>query len=291
MSRGNAKQAIFLDHVDYRRYLGLLATTAERFDVRCAAYCLMRNHVHLLLQPRDLPLWRLMQQLNSTYCQWFNRRHNRVGHVLQGRYRSLLVDSPAYFLRVLRYIVRNPVASGHVTAPADWRWSSYRATAGLSEVPAFLDLRQLWKVLGVEHASVGAERFVTYIADAVDDELALDRLLMGSKDFLARCDPLLEPHRHVSDFVLAERFAARPTLAELLPLSGAARNRAVRRAFYEYRYTLREIAAHLDRPVGTVWSWIRRAKRAGSDLDFRKTPPAKPARSENRDLTPGSNGR
>jgi REP-associated tyrosine transposase len=287
MSRGNAKQLIFLDDSDYHRYLDLLASTAQRFDVDCAAYCLMRNHVHLLLRPREAPLCRLMQQLNSTYCQWFNRQHSNAGHVLQGRYRSLLVHSYTYFLRAVRYIVRNPVASNYVMAPEDWRWSSYRATAGLCAAPPFLDVRHVWKSLQAGTEALGIERFKTYVAQSDDDDLALDRLLSGSNDFIRSCAPLVEPHRDVPEFVVAERFATRPSLWHLLPISHAARDEALRRAFYVHRYTLKELAKHLDRPVGTIWHWIRRAGESeGSDLDFRRTRPPRRRRGENRDLTP-----
>ena len=109
MSRGNAKQTIFVGQADYEQFLELLEATSSRFDVRCRAYCLMPNHFHLLLQPRDTPVSCMMQQLNSAYSQSFNRRHDRVGHVLQGRFKSPLVDRDEYLLEVLRYIMLNPV--------------------------------------------------------------------------------------------------------------------------------------------------------------------------------------
>ena len=274
MSRGNAKQKIFRDTADYKRYLHVLERTTDRFHVGCAAYCLMRNHVHLLLQPRSEPLCRLMQQLNSSYAQWFNRRHKKVGHVLQGRYRAQLVDSTEYFLRAMRYIVRNPVESGYVAEPVDWPWSSCRATVRqASEVPRFLDLRHLWDVLGADRTSGGAERIAAYFSER-DRSLGLERLFVGSKEFVEKCDPLLNPSRRMRDFSLAERFAARPSLPELLPLWRDDRDRAILRAFHEHRYTLKDIAEHLRCPPATVWSWIRRAKRLGSDLDFRKPDPA-----------------
>lgn len=92
MSRGNAKQAIFISETDYKRFLELLAATSSRFGVLCRSYCLMPNHFHLLLQPDKHAVSRMMQQLNSAYSQSFNRQHERIGHVLQGRFKALLVD-------------------------------------------------------------------------------------------------------------------------------------------------------------------------------------------------------
>ena len=86
MSRGNDKREMFIDDVDYARYLRVLERSAERFGVEVVALCLMPNHVHLLVKPHQHPLSRMMQHLNGSYCGWFNRRHGRVGHVLQGRY-------------------------------------------------------------------------------------------------------------------------------------------------------------------------------------------------------------
>jgi REP element-mobilizing transposase RayT len=100
MSRGNARQQIFLDANDYTRFLTRLTVTAARFGVRCRAYCLMVTHFHLLLEPNLFPLSRMMQQLNSSYTQSFNRRHERVGHVLQGRFKSPMIDGDDYFRRV-----------------------------------------------------------------------------------------------------------------------------------------------------------------------------------------------
>ena len=138
MSRGNARQQIFLDADDYARFLTRLTVTSARFGVRCRAYCLMVTHFHLLLEPNLFPLSRMMQQLNSSYSQSFNRRHERVGHVLQGRFKSPMIDGDDYVRRVLRYIALNPVRAGLVAHPAEWPWSSYRATAGLETRPSFL---------------------------------------------------------------------------------------------------------------------------------------------------------
>src|SRR5258706_5066069 len=145
MSRGNARQEIFVDPDDYQYFLDRLTVVTARVRVRCRAYCLMPNHFHLLLEPGELPLSKMMQQLNSSYTQWFNRRHDRVGHVLQGRPKELLIDRDDYFRRVLRYIVLNPIRASLVEHPAEWPWSSFRATAGLEKPAAFLALDEVWR--------------------------------------------------------------------------------------------------------------------------------------------------
>jgi len=128
-ARGNARAAVFLDDDDRRRFLALLAETAERERWTCHAYCLMGNHYHLLLETASANLGRGMRQLNGVYTQRFNRAHQRVGHVFQGRYKAILVEKQAYLLELCRYVVLNPVRAGMVAKPGDWLWSSYRRTA------------------------------------------------------------------------------------------------------------------------------------------------------------------
>lgn len=260
-SRGNAKQRIFVDDEDCARFLEVLSHASARFDISCIGYCLMRNHTHLLLRPHDVPISRLMQQLNSVYCQWFNRRHNRVGHVLQGQFDCRLVDSDVYFLRVLRYVVRNPVTAGYVTDPADWAWSSHRATAGMDDPPSFLNLEDIWQVFGTDDNASAHEQFRVFAGSDIDDRGPFAGLLVGSPNFARRLEPALRPYRNVEDFVYAERLAARPSLSALLPkhLEGPALDAAVREAFLRHAFTLREIGKRLDRPTATVWRWVQRA--------------------------------
>jgi len=93
----------------------------------------MSNHYHLLIETSDGSLSRGMRQLNGTYSQQFNRRHNRVGHVLQSRYKAIVVDKDKYLLELCSYVVLNPVRAGIVRGPEKWRWSSYKGTAGYAK--------------------------------------------------------------------------------------------------------------------------------------------------------------
>jgi putative transposase len=261
MSRGNAKQPIFFEDEDYEQFLDLLSATAGRFRVLCRAYCLMQNHFHLLLEPSAYPLSRMMQQLNSAYGQGFNRRHNRVGHVLQGRFKALLVDRDEYFLQVLRYIVLNPVEAGLVSAPAEWRWSSYRATAGLGGGPAFLALDDVWKAFD---ADVGSARglFADFVGAGPCQTAPPGPVVFGSTAFTAQVGLVLEPHREIRDISRAERFAVRPSLDRLFAKSreGWSRDALMREAFRRHGYTLREIGELVGLHPSTVWRRIRSAE-------------------------------
>jgi len=137
-SRGNAREDIFLSDSDREMFLKTLAHVVDRFGWVCHAYYLMGNHYHLMIETPQANLSRGMRQLNGIYTQRFNREYHRVGHVFQGRFKSILVEKDAYLLELSRYIVRNPVAAGMVNDVTAWPWSSYRATAGDISAPGFL---------------------------------------------------------------------------------------------------------------------------------------------------------
>lgn len=139
LARGNERKAIFRDDADREDYLGRLSHYRDRFDLRVLAFCLMGNHLHLALERGRVPLSRIMLALQGSYTQAFNRRHGRVGHLFQGRYKAYLVDRDRYFAALLRYIHRNPVEAGLVETAERYRWSSarfYREGTG----PRWLDI-------------------------------------------------------------------------------------------------------------------------------------------------------
>src|SRR5436305_8155101 len=138
--RGNRKQPIFVDDFDRERYLALLEKVAKKLGWRVIAYCLMTNHVHLLIVvPADTVSYG-MQLLHGQYAQAFNRRHGYVGHLFQGRFHASRVDDEAYSLQVCRYSVLNPVRAGMVEEAVDWKWSCHRAMLGKVAPPPYLDV-------------------------------------------------------------------------------------------------------------------------------------------------------
>lgn len=162
-SRGDRREDIFLDDVDRKMFLDVLAEVCERFRWACHAYCLMSNHYHLVIETRDSTLSQGMRQLNGVFTQRSNRRHRRVGHVFQGRYKAIIVQKESYLLELSRYVVLNPVRAGMVRSARDWPWSSYRATAGWSEVPDWLSVDWLLSAFGARRkaAMVAYRRFVS----------------------------------------------------------------------------------------------------------------------------------
>jgi REP element-mobilizing transposase RayT len=137
-ARGNARMAVFVDDADRMGFLEILEDVIKRFNWLCHSYCLMGNHYHLLLETIDGNLSAGMRHINGVYTQYFNRRHDRVGHVFQGRFKAILVEKERYLLELCRYVVLNPVRAGMVKLPEEYGWSSYRSIAGISKQLSFL---------------------------------------------------------------------------------------------------------------------------------------------------------
>ena len=261
--------AIYLDAGDHRRFLALLDEAVTRYALTCYAYCLMPNHYHLLLETRRDQLSAGMRYLNGVYAQWWNRRHDHVGHVFQGRFKSQVVQEDRYFRALTRYIIRNPVRSGLVTTPADWPWSSYRATVGEAPCPPLLDSRGMLAHFGTRRCdAVSAfrrwvdpdhhrtDRDVPELVRS-DTRIIGDRAFVQSfKDRLDAADRLEVPRR--------ERLAARPPLPEILVRTPAhRRNASVLAACIDHGYGQREIARWLSLHPASV-SRILVAQRTAS---------------------------
>ena len=137
-SRGDRREDIYEDNADKEIFISILAQVIEQFNWSCYAYCLMDNHYHMLIQTPDSNLSKGMRQLNGVYTQTYNRRHSKVGHLFQGRYKSILVDEEAYLVELSRYIVLNPVKARMVKHVSDWHWSSYQAMTGTVVKPGWL---------------------------------------------------------------------------------------------------------------------------------------------------------
>jgi REP element-mobilizing transposase RayT len=192
-ARGNARQDIFLVKNDRLLFFDRLAREIDQQRWLCHAYCLMNNHYHLVIETPEANLVRGMTRLNGTYTQAFNRRHGRVGHVLQGRYESIVVDKDSYLLELARYVVLNPVRAGLVKEPAAWMWSSYRATVGEVVPPNWLTTDWLLEQFAALK-SVARRAYQDFVMKGAGTKL-WDRLIgqiwLGDQPFLERMQKLV----------------------------------------------------------------------------------------------------
>jgi putative transposase len=197
LARGNDQQAIYERDADRERFLSLLAESAGRFDVAVHCFVLMGNHFHLLAQTRRANLSRWMHWLMVAYTVYFNRRRRRSGHLLQGRYKSFVVEEGEYLLALSRYIHLNPVrglALGRGTPKQrqerlrKFRWSSYPGYGGLDEPWAFIEEELVWGELG--GAKRGRKlRYRRFVEEGLVSEIENPfeavrwQTILGSEDF------------------------------------------------------------------------------------------------------------
>ena len=121
-ARGNAREAIFRDGIDFADFERELFRVREEFAWTLHAYCLLPNHYHLIVEARRADLTTGMHRLNGRYARWFNDRYDRVGHVFQNRFKSYVIDTEEHFERALAYVAANPVAAGLCADVDEWLW-------------------------------------------------------------------------------------------------------------------------------------------------------------------------
>lgn len=147
VSRGCGRQILFEDDDDRKKYLSFLKEGIGQNKATLFAWCLMGNHTHLLIKCPIESLSNMMRVLNSSYSMYFNKRHNRVGHLMQGRFKSEPVETDEYFLTVLRYIHRNP-EKAQMSPAADYQWSSYTEYLKGSSSPSIANTAFALELLG-----------------------------------------------------------------------------------------------------------------------------------------------
>jgi len=274
-SRGNAREAIFLVDPDRELFLQVLADTVARFGWICHAYCLMTNHYHLLIETPDANLSRGMRQLNGVYTQAFNRRHLRVGHVLQGRFKAIVVEKESHLLELARYVVLNPVRAKAVRSVRDWPWSSYRATAGIGKVPSFLTVDWILAQFGRDRKRA-SERYRDFVKAGRGVEVwgeLRGGVLLGGDEFVGRLKPLLSDYEALKEIPRRERRTARPDLgSRFAKVRGKReRNERIHEALRVQGYTLQEVADAAGLHYSTVSRIAKRVAEEGA-AETRRAP-------------------
>ena len=220
-SRGNERKAIFREDGDRTRFLERLAAVVARQRLRIHAYALMRNHYHLMVETPEGNLPRALAQLNGAYTQEFNRRHHRGGHLLQGRYKAILVDKDSYLLELSRYIHLNPVRVGEVRIAWKYPWSSAAAYVGKVAPPAFLTVAE---VLGTfsPRPSLARQRYAAFLAERNAQGVASPwaavqgQVLLGNERWVEQMKRRLAGRPVPEGTVAAKALRPRPALDAVL---------------------------------------------------------------------------
>jgi putative transposase len=280
-SRGNERKDIFREDRDRLLFLSLLAAAVKRFRWRLHEYCLMTNHYHLVIETPFRTLAKGMHWLNSEYVRIFNKRYERVGHLFQGRYKGILVDEQNYLDEVRRYTVLNPVRAGMVADPAEYRWSSYRAHAGLELIPEWLYSEWLFD-LHTERPKCHEmyREYVTAKIGATESiwEKLVGQIYLGSAEWIEKMRRVVAEKPRSDEHAMTQRLIPRLKMATVVKAvaktcgidekdlrhrhGGFPRMLAAWIAWNEGLLRLREIAAALRlRSSGYISTLVRRGDR------------------------------
>ena len=262
-ARGNARQDIFFTAGDRRLFLDILRQVCERLGWHCYAYCLLDNHYHLLVETPNAGLSRGMRQVNGVYTQSVNRVHERVGHLFQGRYSSILVHKESHLLELCRYIVLNPVRAGLVGAPGEHPWSSYRATAGMAPCPEWLHADRVLSQFGSVRRTARA-RYRRFVAEGAAagrpwDEV-VDQVFLGPAGFVAEMKALIGDGEASAEVPRAQRRAP-PHSLEWYAAEAPGRDAAMLAAWRSGDHTQQALAGHFGVHYTTVSRVLKRLAR------------------------------
>ena len=261
-ARGDRQEDIYESDVDRELFLKVLGDVCDRFNWVCHAYCLMSNHYHLLIETPDANLSKGMRQLNGVYTQAFNRSNGRVGHVFQGRYKGILVEKESYLLELARYIVLNPVRAQMVRSAKEWRWSSYRATAGQSTKPQWLHIDWLLSAFGrrKRKAIEGYKRFVSEGKDQPAPWSQLrNQIYLGDEKFVEKMISLLDGDKELSEIPSSQRRAMPKAISHYEDVSKT-RNAAIVAAYKSGGYSLQEVGDYFGLHYTTISGILKNHK-------------------------------
>jgi len=220
----------------------------------------MNNHYHLLIETPYANLSRGMRQLNGLYTQRFNRKHQRVGHLFQGRYQAILVDKDNYLLELSRYVALNPVRAKIVKDPKDWEWSAYQATTGHKGISC---LTTDWILSQFDNKQKASSLYQAFVLSGIKAESPLKavkgQLFLGQENFIDKIKHLMSVTENLREITKKQRYVTRLSLNEILKYQDKkSRDQAMYEAHQQYGYTLKDIAEYIGVHYTTVSRVIKR---------------------------------
>jgi putative transposase len=252
-SRGDRREEIYLDDADRTNWLTLFGHVCKRFNWVCHAYCLMDNHYHIVVETAEGNLSKGMRQLNGVYTQTFNRAHNRVGHIYQGRYKAILVEKESYLLELTRYVVLNPVRAGRVNNVEQWPWSSYSVMVGRDSRPEWLQTDWILGQFGKQRkrAAAAYRDFVRAWVGlpSVWNDLR-GQIYLGKEEFVEMMQQHVQPDSTISEIPRAQRRAKAKPLSYYSSFND--RNAGIAAAYQTGDYTMKAIADEFGLHYATV---------------------------------------
>ena len=258
---------------DFEIYLDILSSYKRQHGYLLYAYVLMGNHVHLLIETRERPLWKILQGINQRYTLYFNRKYRTVGHLFQGRYKAILCDRDEYLLSLVKYIHLNPVRAKSVARAGEYRWSSHNRYAGNAKTD-IVDTDQVLRMFAEEKAKArGLYRRYVEGGPEVDRRsvyATVDQRILGDERFveqvMKRAEGEVGAKRRARQYTL-------PAIAEameeargikLFEMRGKGKDHAVsagRKIFShvatEFGYRGKEIAVYLKKDPAIITRYLK----------------------------------
>ena len=262
-SRGDRREPIYEDDEDREKFLTILGQVIDTYNWICHGYCLMTNHYHLVIETPDGNLSKGMRQLNGVYTQASNRRHDRVGHLFQGRYKGILVDANTYLLELTRYVVLNPVRADMVKKPDQWPWSSYSAMIGETQSPSWLATDDLLAQFS-KRRKVAVRRYKQFVAEGIGVASIWQginrQVFLGNDAFVEQAQAMDESLPGKIGVPKAQSRPPAPTLEELGSTFNK-RNDAIVAAHATGEYSYQQIADYYGLHFSTVGIIVRQARK------------------------------
>ncbi len=279
--RGNQRQKTFLTENDYQTYLERLARYREKYGMIIHAYCLMPNHVHLLVESSVEPLSKFMQGLQQSYTQYFNLKHNKVGHLFQGRYKAIVCQKDEYLMELVRYIHLNPLRAKMVQNPGQYKYSGHSLYLR-DKVTHVLDPTKILRLMG------GREAYRRFVLDGIGaghkDEYydVKDQRFLGAEGFGEKLEarvgggsrPVTKRSLANTFKQLAGRLGTDPAVLKSPDRSWTVSKDRALIAYILVRkhgYRVGEVSAYLGRDMGTVSTLIMRfSDRVRSETEIKQ---------------------
>ena len=257
-TRGNRKERIFADDVDRESFMRLVAHVHGRYEFRFYAVCLMDTHYHAIVETPRGNLSEGMRQINGVFTQITNTRHDRVGHLFGERFSSTVIERDRHLRRAVRYVARNPVKAALVNDPAEWPWSTFRATAGLEAAPAWLSLDWLPWAFAVESLDDAQRRFREYV-NRTPKPIDWNALAYGSPEFEAALAQVARQRRAERPLPRKPPLEPPPALETIFRTIDSLdhRNRLIQFAHVKHGYPLADISRHLNLHAGAAARIVR----------------------------------
>jgi len=259
-SRGNERKAVFRNDKDRKTFLDVLKKVNTRYNIICHSYCLMKNHYHLLLETPSGNLSKGMRQLNGVYTQAFNRRHRRVGHIFQGRYKAILIQKESHLLEVCRYVVLNPVRAMIIKKPEEWKWSSYTAVAGINKPHECLTTDWILGQFGKKKREA-EKRYREFVKAGIGGKNIWQDVrgqsLLGKEEFVESLIGYVNGYEGIKEIPKNQRYGiSRPGLRDLIK-DEVLQNKIeiqnnVKDAVEKHGYSQKEVADHIGIHYSTV---------------------------------------